>query len=129
MRNIFIDNYRLIQDKRLREFIRQRLNKPIAFPNDADDNSYHHSFSRYRRFLENRNGEYRNYALTIKEIGNEKNHTPRPYCKEGRNNLKNISNRKYSKYDYQIFQIKTNSGILIEILKVNIQIVSVLIMK
>ncbi len=72
----------------MREFIQQRLNELIALPNETDDNSYHHSFSLYRRFVENTNGEYQNCALTIKEIWNAKHHTLIPYCKERRNNIK-----------------------------------------
>ncbi len=98
----------------MREFIQQTLNALIALPNHTDENSYHHAFSRYRRFLENPNGEYRNCALTIKEIWNEKHHTLRPYFKEKINNLKNILDGKYSKVWLSDFQKKQIQQFLVK---------------
>ncbi|CAF3971899.1 unnamed protein product, partial [Rotaria sp. Silwood1] len=115
-----LSTYKAIQDTNLRFFMEQKLKELITLSNDMSNDYYNRSLSIYRCILDHLDGEYKECAVVLKEILKENNHTLKPYFKEKVNNIKNILNsyinwyqiESSKKYEYVIFQIKTNSGIL-----------------
>ncbi|CAM4953543.1 unnamed protein product [Rotaria socialis] len=110
-----------IKNEKLRSWLKQILIRL----NDSNDNYYDY-LSIYKTMINYLDREGYEWARLLKDILEEKNHTLKPLFKEKINNLKKLLNgyinwcqiETYKQCEYGIFQIKTNSGVLSQILNV-----------
>lgn len=118
----FLSTSKVLQNKKLREFIKQRLDELQTLPNESDKSYYQNALSIYKKLVDNPAIEN---TQIMKDIFKETNHSLRTVLKTKIDTLRNILKNYTHWYeienskeeDYEIFQIKTNSASLSEILE------------
>ncbi|CAF4179913.1 unnamed protein product [Rotaria sordida] len=120
-----LSTYEIIKNEKFRFQMKEILNQLFSQSNYSDNN-YNNYLSIYKSIIEYLDKKGYECALNLRDIFNENKHTLKPLFEEKINNLKKLLNgyinwykiKLYKQYEYNIFQIESNSGILSEILNI-----------